>query len=121
MESNDELKKTDMKNRMYYYFDDIITNRDIYSVDILLDEKVYENVSVYGISYKASTGSKPLRIMFDKIDEFIRVCGSEFRHLVLFDYGLFDKICDKIKYRRSEKSGIVDSINHNLRNRNWFI
>ena len=34
---------------------------------------------------------KPLRIRFDKIDGFIRVCGGEFRYLVLFDYGLFDK------------------------------
>ena len=39
-----------------------------------------------------------MRIKFDKIDEFIRVCGGEFRYLVLFEYGLFDKICDKIKY-----------------------
>ena len=30
------------------------------------------------------------------------------------DYGLFDKICDKIKYLISEKSGITDSINHNF-------
>ena len=27
---------------------------------------------------------------------------------------MFDKICDKIKYLISEKSGIVASINHNL-------
>ena len=39
-------------------------------------------------------GPKPLRISFDKIDGFIRACGGEFRHLVLFDYALFDKICD---------------------------
>ena len=53
-------------------------------------------------------------IRFDKIDGFIRVHGGEFRHLVLFNYGLFDKICDKIKYLISEKSGITDSINHNF-------
>ena len=34
---------------------------------------------------------KPLCIMFDIIDGFIRVHGGEFRQLVLFDYGLFDK------------------------------
>ena len=55
-----------------------------------------------------------MRIRFDKIDGFIRVCGDEFRHLVLFDHGLFDKICDKFKYLISEKSGITDSINHNF-------
>ena len=49
-----------------------------------------------------------------KIDGFIRVRGDEFKHLVLFDYKLFDKICDKIKYLVSEKSGIADSINLNF-------
>ena len=60
--------------------------------------------------------TKPLHIRFDKIDGFVRVCGGEFRHFVLLDYGLFDKICDKIKYLISEKSSIKDSINHNFGN-----
>ena len=60
------------------------------------------------------TKLQPLRIRFDKIDEFIRVRGSEFKHLVLFHNGFFDKVCDKIKYLTSEKSGIADSINHNF-------
>ena len=57
---------------------------------------------------KTSTGSKPLRISFDRIDRFIRDRGCEFRRLLLFDYGLLDRICE------SEKSGIADSINHNF-------
>ena len=52
-------------------------------------------------------------IRFDKIDRFIGVRG-EFRYLLLFDQLLFDKICDKIKYLISEKSGITNSINHNF-------
>ena len=114
MEIKDELKETDIKNRACYYFDDIIKERDTYLVDILLYEKLYENISVYNISYKTSASPKLLRIRFDKTDGFIRVCGDEFKHLVLFDYGLFDEICDKIKYLISEKSGITDSINHNF-------
>ena len=39
---------------------------------------------------------------------------SEFRHLVLFDNELFDKIFDKIKYFISEKSSIADNSNHNF-------
>ena len=38
----------------------------------------------------------------------------EFRHILLFDYELFDKICDKSKYLTSEKSDITDSVNHNF-------
>ena len=56
---------------------------------------------------------KQLHIRFEKIDGFIRVHGGEFRTLVLFDYGLFDKIFDKIKYLKSEKN-ITDSTNHNF-------
>ena len=37
------------------------------------------------------------------------------KHYVLFDYGWFDKICYRIKYLISKKSGITDSINHNFR------
>ena len=53
-------------------------------------------------------------ISLDKIDDFIRVRDCKFRHLVLFDNGLFDTICDQIKYLISEKSDITNSINHNF-------
>ena len=36
--------------------DDIINGIDINFSDILLLKKLYENISVYDISYKASTG-----------------------------------------------------------------
>ena len=38
---------------------------------------------LYDASYKTFTGAKPLRIRFDKLDEFIRVY-DETRYLVLF-------------------------------------
>ena len=114
MESKDELKEIDVKNRTCSYFDDIIKDLDLYLSDILLEEKSYENISVYDISYKTSTGPKQLRIRFDKIDGFIRVRCDELRHLVLLDYELFDKTCDKIKYLISEKSSITDCINLNF-------
>ena len=59
-------------------------------------------------------GPKPLRIRFDKIDEFIWTRDDKFRHLVLFDHGLLDKICDKIKHLISKKSDVTDSIDHNF-------
>ena len=96
-----------------YYFDDIIKDIYIYFSDILLDKKLYENISVYEISYKILMGLKPLCIRFDKIDWFIRVRAGEFRYIVIFDHRLFGKICDKIKDLISEKSGITNNINHN--------
>ena len=41
---------------------------------------------------KTSTGPRPLCIRFDKIGGFAKDRGSEFRYLVLFEYGLFDKM-----------------------------
>ena len=92
-------------------------DRDIEFRVTLLDEKLYkekhENITVYDISYKTSTGAKPLRNRFDKIDGFIKI-HDEIRYLLLFDYSYHDKVCDKIKYLISEKGGITDSINLNF-------
>ena len=58
MESIEELKELDLKNRTCYYCDDIIRfwNRKIDLSDILLDKKLYiennENILIYVISYK---------------------------------------------------------------------
>ena len=82
--------------------------------DIVLDKTFYENISVYDILYKTSTCPKPLRTNFDKKDGFIFVLAGKVKHLIIFDYGLFNKICDKIKYLISKKSGIANSINHNF-------
>ena len=59
-------------------------------------------------------GAKPLGIRLNKIDGFIRFYGGKFRYLVLFDHGLFGKICDKIKYLINEKCGTTDSTNQDF-------
>ena len=56
-----------------------------------------------------------MHIRFTKIEEFIRVLDGEIKHLVSFNYGLFDKIWDRIKYLISEKSGITDSFDYNFK------
>ena len=61
------------------------------------------NILIYGISYKTLTSKKPWCIRFDERDGHMIVLAEEFRHLVLFDYGLFNKICDKTKYLVSKK------------------
>ena len=76
MDSNDESKEIDMNNRTCYYFDDF--NLD----NILIEEKAYENILVYNISYK-NLIAKLLRIRFDKIDGFIKIYDGT-RYLVLF-------------------------------------
>ena len=56
MKKKNELKETDSKNRVCYYFDDIINGTKINFSNILLDKKLYENISVYSISYKTPIG-----------------------------------------------------------------
>ena len=42
MKSKDESKEIDIRNRTCYYFDDIVTDKDIKFYKILLDEKLYK-------------------------------------------------------------------------------
>ena len=68
MESNDELKEIYFQNCTCYYFEDIITIEDFDFNNFLIDEKSYENILLYNISYKSLIGAKPLRIRFDKLE-----------------------------------------------------
>ena len=99
---SDVVKEIDIKNRSCYYLDNIINGTDINFSDILLDGKLYENISVFDIWYKTSAGSKLLRIRFDKIDGLTIALDCKIKHLKLFDYGLLNKICDKIKYLKKK-------------------
>ena len=71
--------------------------------NILWDKKLFENISIYKISYKNPVVPKPLRIRFDEIDGFVISLDVKIKPLILFDYRLFNKICDKIKYIISKK------------------
>ena len=82
LQSKDESKETDIKNCACYYFGDIIKDGDTYLVHILLEEKLFENISVCDILYKTSKISKPLQIRFNKIDKFIRVYGYNFFSII---------------------------------------
>ena len=53
-------------------------------------------------------------INLNKIDGLIISFDSKIKHWLLFDYGLLDKICDKIKYLVSEKRRIKNSIDYNF-------
>ena len=65
MDSKDELKEIDIKNRMGYYFDDIIKIEDLNLHDVSIDEKWYKNILIYNISHK-NLIANPLRIIFHK-------------------------------------------------------
>ena len=89
MESKDELKEVDIKNRTCYYFDDMIIDLHIDFDNILLDEKSYknryENILIYDISYKTFMVAKLLRIRFDKISGFIKIYDG-IKYLISYEY-----------------------------------
>ena len=85
MESKDELKEIDVKNWTCYYFDDIMKVRDVDSGNILLDKEIYKSILIYDISHKTFVGSKPLRIWFDKINEFIEIYDG-IRYFVILSH-----------------------------------
>ena len=58
IDNDDKFKKIDIKNRTCYYFDDF-EFEDFDMSSILIDEKSYENILVYNISYKNLIHSKP--------------------------------------------------------------
>ena len=97
MNNNDKLKKIDIKNHTYYYFGGIIKIEDFNLDNILIDEKSFENILVFNISQKTLIDVKPLRIRFDKIDEFIRVYDGA-RYLTLFGSEKYDFMHKRIKH-----------------------
>ena len=76
----------------------------IISMIIFYEMKSHKNILIYDVSYKTLIGAKPIRIRFDKVDEFIRVYDGA-RCLVLFGPEQFDAICNRIRYLISQKSG----------------
>ena len=94
------------------YFEDIINIEDFYFDNILLDEKLYENILIYDISFKILIGAKPLRIRFDKVDEFIIVYNGT-QYLVLIGPEKYDATYNRIRYVISQKRGITHVISHN--------
>ena len=91
MESNDKLREIEIINCTCCCFVDLIKIKYFNSDNILINEKSYENILVYDISYKTLNGAKPLRIRFDKINGFISVYDQT-RYLVLFGTEKYDSI-----------------------------
>ena len=56
MDNNFESKEINIKWLIWYYFDDIIKFEDFNLDNILIDEKLYQNILVYNILDKILVG-----------------------------------------------------------------
>ena len=71
LESKNELKGIEIKNRTCYIFITVsINNHNL--INVLLTEKSYENVLIYDFGYKNPYCAIPLHIIFDKVERYIR-------------------------------------------------
>ena len=65
------------------------------------------------MTFRTKIGAKPLRIRFDKVDEFIKFYDGPDRYLALFDPENCDAIYNSIRYLISQDSGITYVFSHN--------
>ena len=82
----------------YYYAKQkgaIIKLEDFDRDNILIDKKPHENILIYDISYKTLIDLKPLRIRFNKIDEFTRIYDGT-RYFTLFGSEKYEAIYNRI-------------------------
>ena len=52
---------------MYYFFDDMITSKNIDPINMKIDEKSYKNILIYYISYVAPNSLKPFYCTINNI------------------------------------------------------
>ena len=110
VKSKDKWKEIDIK-KSTCYFDDIIKIQAFDLDKILIDEKSCEIILVYNISYKSLIDPKPLRVIFDNIDVFVRSYDGT-RYLTLLGSKKYDFFYNSIRYVTSVKSGIRYVISH---------
>ena len=108
-----------IKTRTCYCFDDINKIKDLDLDNVLINEKSYDNILVYNISYKTLIDAKPLRIRFDKIDGFIRFY-EETRYLLLFGSKKYDFIYNIVRYLIMVKSGLTCYFSYLCKNQSRF-
>ena len=46
-----EVKQIDMKNRIYYFYNDIIDIKNVDPILLKIDKKSYKNIGIYNIGY----------------------------------------------------------------------
>ena len=76
-------KEINIKNRTYYYFDDMLNIRNFDSNLLKIDKKSYKNIDIYYIGYITIKNSvyvkinnvNPLHLIINKVDGYIE-CNS---------------------------------------------
>ena len=72
-----KIKDINIKNRTYYFYDDMVNIKDFDPNLLKLDKKSFKNISIYYIGYITKkekykiNGVNPLYLLFHEINGFI--------------------------------------------------
>ena len=67
---------------------------------------------IYGVAYKTPCGAKPLHIIFDKVDEYVKKYSST-KYLALFHSDeKYERVFGRIRYLIMLKSNISEVYSH---------
>ena len=68
-----EVKQINIKNRTYYFYNDIIDIKNFDSILLKIDRKSYKNIGIYNIGY----------ITIKKIDDYENIYSVNPLHLII--------------------------------------
>ena len=110
------LKEIDIKIRMYYFLDDMISFKNLDLSKIRIVENSFKNIFIYYIGYMITTSVKPLYLIINKINGYSRENNGN-KYLTLFPT---DESKDTLKRYEElwSKSTFHTSRLHNLENYN---
>ena len=83
---SNKFKNIDIKNRTYYFFNDIINIKNLDPNNIKIDEKSYKNIFIYYIDYmKIKINSEnPLYLIINKVNGYFEeINGNKYLALIL--------------------------------------
>ena len=88
---SNKVKDTDIKNRTYYFFDDIINIKNLDLNSIKIDKKSYKDILIYCNGYVTIKDSKyvkinsvnPLYLIFNKVNVYFEeINGNKYLALI---------------------------------------
>ena len=100
-----EVKELNIKNRTYYYFNDIINIKDFHSNLLRIDKKRYKDINIYYIGYitvkkigdcKNINSVNPLYLMIHSATGYFKEKYGE-KYLILDSTEKYDEVFSGIK------------------------
>ena len=100
-----KVKELNIKNRTYYYFNDIINIKDFHSNLLRIDKKQYKDIDIYYIGYitvkeigdcENINSVNPLYLIIHSATEYFKEKNSE-KYLILDSTAKYEEVLSGIK------------------------